>query len=173
MRPDVKSELCVRAMCRQDVAEVVKIEHRVSPFPWTDRMFVDCLSADYDCSVLLLNKLLIGYVALLCNKPEIQLMNLGIALDQQCKGFGRYLLGNRIEQAKENGFEKIILESRRSNHVALGLYERLDFQYIGERKNYYRRQRACEDAVVMELRFQPSIEAGDLRVGDYKLLAGS
>jgi ribosomal-protein-alanine N-acetyltransferase len=41
------------------------------------------------------------------------------------------------------------LEVRRSNSAALALYQRSNFQVVGERANYYRGKDGREDAILM------------------------
>jgi ribosomal-protein-alanine N-acetyltransferase len=41
------------------------------------------------------------------------------------------------------------LEVRRSNSAAIALYQRTNFQIVGERANYYRGKDGREDAILM------------------------
>ena len=45
----------------------------------------------------------------------------------------------------------MILEVRRFNYAAIFLYESLNFEQIGLRKNYYPTRDGREDAIVMEM----------------------
>ena len=45
----------------------------------------------------------------------------------------------------------LTLEVRESNVAAIGLYEKLGFQVVGRRKNYYREEH--EDALLMTVEF--------------------
>ncbi len=51
--------------------------------------------------------------------------------------------------AEVMGSKKIILEVRVSNNVAYSLYEKLGFEEISIRRNYYRLPKGREDAFVM------------------------
>ena len=46
----------------------------------------------------------------------------------------------------------LTLEVRQSNAAAIALYEKLGFQTVGRRKNYYRETH--EDALIMTIEFQ-------------------
>ena len=54
-----------------------------------------------------------------------------------------------IIAAEVMGSKKIILEVRITNKSAYKLYEKLGFEEIGTRKNYYRLPEGREDAFVM------------------------
>ena len=51
--------------------------------------------------------------------------------------------------AEVMGSKKIILEVRVSNNIAYSLYEKLGFEEISIRRNYYRLPKGREDAFVM------------------------
>ena len=60
------------------------------------------------------------------------------------KGFvGR----NLVENLKKMGSRCLTLEVRASNENAIRVYQKLDFQQVGCRKNYYRNPR--EDALIL------------------------
>jgi ribosomal-protein-alanine N-acetyltransferase len=54
----------------------------------------------------------------------------------------------------EKGYARVLLEVRKSNTLAIGLYEKLAYRLIGARKDYYpmdsNHQSVREDAMVME-----------------------
>ena len=51
--------------------------------------------------------------------------------------------------------ERIFLEVRPSNAHAIRIYDRLGFNEIGKRPNYYPAKRGREDAVVMAMELLP------------------
>ena len=71
-----------------------------------------------------------------------------VAIDPRYRslGYGKLLVERFILDAFENGGENMTLEVRRSNHVAIHLYEQCGFLSAGIRKNYYA---DSEDAVLM------------------------
>jgi ribosomal-protein-alanine N-acetyltransferase len=52
-------------------------------------------------------------------------------------GLSKLLLDDFIKFCKFNGIEKIFLEVKDSNKVAIALYENFGFKKISQRKNYY------------------------------------
>ncbi len=71
-----------------------------------------------------------------------------VAIDPRYRslGYGKLLVERFILDASENGGENMTLEVRRSNYVAIHLYEQCGFLSAGIRKNYYA---DSEDAVLM------------------------
>jgi [ribosomal protein S18]-alanine N-acetyltransferase len=62
-----------------------------------------------------------------------------IAVDPQSqhRGIGRQLLSRFVENARENGAQRIHLEVRDGNH-AVRIYEAAGFEQANRRRNYYR-----------------------------------
>ncbi len=69
-------------------------------------------------------------------------------------GLAVKLLDAMMADAREHGAARVLLEVRRGNDAARGLYKRYGFGEIGVRAGYY--QGDGEDAIVMELRLPRS-----------------
>ena len=59
-----------------------------------------------------------------------------------------------LEQYRGRDVSRVFLEVRESNATAIRFYERLGFQTVGARKEYYPEPK--EDALVMELKMGKS-----------------
>jgi ribosomal-protein-alanine N-acetyltransferase len=68
---------------------------------------------------------------------DSELLLLAVDASAQGKGIGRKLLDHFIEDAKQNGAERIHLEVRDGNQ-ATWLYESAGFTEANRRRNYYR-----------------------------------
>ena len=68
---------------------------------------------------------------------DSELLLLAVAPKFQRAGVGQKLLDHFIEDAKNNGAEKIHLEVRDGN-AAVGLYEAAGFRQTNRRRNYYK-----------------------------------
>ena len=128
---------------------VLEIERESNPYPWTARNFSDCIEKGYYSMVLEDNERLVGFAIMAISSEESHLLNIGIKKEERGLGYGEKLLNKMIIAAEVMGSKKIILEVRISNKSAYKLYEKLGFEEIGMRKNYYRLPQGREDAFVM------------------------
>ena len=89
----------------------------------------------------------VGYVGSQTVLDETDMMNVAVHPDHRRKGIARDLVLALVDALKEKGSRCLTLEVRESNTGAIALYESLDFQQIGLRKNYYRNPR--ENALIL------------------------
>ncbi|KQW87161.1 ribosomal-protein-alanine acetyltransferase [Massilia sp. Root418] len=138
-------------MQESDIDEVVALEERVYPYPWSRGNFADSLASGYHAWVLRNQSMqLMGYFLVMQMVDEAHLLNVAVAQEWQGQGLGRFLLNQSVACSRGLGMESMLLEVRPSNTRALELYERYGFEQIGRRKGYYPaggQQR--EDAIVM------------------------
>lgn len=139
----------LRPMREDDLDEVMRIEVRAYPFPWTQGIFRDCLRAGYYCCLAELDGEVIGYGIMSVGAGEAHVLNLCVAERHRCKGLGASLLEHLMEFAAASGAEDIFLEVRPSNTPALHLYRTHGFTQIGIRRGYYQAVNGREDAVVL------------------------
>ncbi len=132
-----------------DVAAVVEIEQRVYPFPWTAGIFSDCLRVGYQCAVLELDVITVGYGIIASGAGEAHLLNVCVREEFRNRGFGRLLMTHLLTLAAGAGAAVVFLEVRPANTGAVRLYETLGFRQIGVRRGYYQAQSGREDALVM------------------------
>lgn len=85
---------------------------------------------------------------------EVHLINIATHPAERRRGVARALLGALIEDALSSGARMVLLEVRRSNHAAIGLYRKHGFCAIGLRRAYYSDN--GEDAVEMLLSIDPT-----------------
>lgn len=90
-----------------------------------------------------------GFVHLWCVADEAQVMNVAVLPPFRGLGYGRALMEQGLSVAQAAGCKQVTLEVRRSNTTARALYQRLGFEVIGVRQQYYSDNR--EDALVMRL----------------------
>ena len=130
--------------------QVLDIERRAYPFPWSEGIFRDCLKAGYSGWVLTEEPgLVVGYALMSMAVDEAHVLNLCIDPDYQQQGLGRMLLDHMIRLARAANATIVLLEVRRSNKAAIHLYESHGFQRLGLRKGYYPAAAGREDALVL------------------------
>lgn len=125
------------------------LENRLHAFPWTRRNFLDSLNAGHGLWRIAANGEALGYAVVLQVLDELHLLNMGIAREQQGRGYGRALLEWLAQAAREGGVTQFFLEVRPSNTAALSLYSSAGFSEIGRRRRYYPAADGREDAIVM------------------------
>ena len=148
----------VRRLLYTDLPQVIAIERRVFPTPWSLAMFVlELCKQTGICLAAVSERRLVGY--LICSRYDMvwHLMNVAVDLDQQRRGLAAVLLAELYAQVDDDQ-ARFTLEVRRSNEVAIHLYEREGFRAAGVRRRYY--QDNGEDALVMWR--TPATRAGSL-----------
>ncbi|MBU6244514.1 MAG: ribosomal protein S18-alanine N-acetyltransferase [Actinomycetales bacterium] len=96
---------------------------------------------------------IIGYAGLFVLGADADVQTIAVAADAQGGGIGRTLMHRLIDLARERGAVQLMLEVRSDNEGAIGLYERLGFERISTRRDYYA---PGVDAYVMRLRPLPT-----------------
>ena len=128
--------------------QVLAIESRAYPWPWTEGMFVDSIRNGHLCFCVSDQQTLIGYIILSVAVGECHVLNVCVDPNHQGKGIGCKLLDHGFRAAADLGAESVFLEVRVSNAAAIALYERYGFQPVGRRPNYYPAGEQREDALV-------------------------
>jgi len=140
-------EVRIRSLVYPDLPQVMAIERRAFPTPWSLAMFVLELSkATGVCLAAVAGRRLVGY--LICSRYETvwHVMNVAVDVDRQGMGIASALLGELYDRVGDPE-ARFTLEVRRSNDVAIHLYEREGFKAAGIRRRYY--QDNGEDALIM------------------------
>lgn len=88
-----------------------------------------------------------GYVIAHSTRDEAEILNLGVAPAERCRGIGRALVEEMLFALAGRGAQMVYLEVRDSNAAARHLYGSLGFAEVGRRPGYYRRP--VEDAVIL------------------------
>jgi ribosomal-protein-alanine N-acetyltransferase len=142
-------------MTMSDLDEIVAVEVRAYPFPWTRQNFVDSLAAGHQGVCLrAVDGTLFGYFLLMPVVDEAHLLNVCVTPEMQGNGLGVQLLEEVVRVSRAQGMGGVLLEVRPSNMRALRIYERFGFEQIGRRKGYYPASGRREDAIVMRLSWE-------------------
>ena len=95
------------------------------------------------------DRFIVGMLINWCMAGENHIISIGVRRDYRRIGIGKLLLLSLMEMASNNSNSIVTLEVRKSNLVAITLYQKLGFEIVGTRKNYYFDNR--EDALIMTL----------------------
>ena len=139
----------IRAMRETDLGAVLAIERGANAFPWSGKVFADCLRAGPTCTVLERAGVVDGFGILEIRGTESRVLNLCVRRPVQGQGLGRLLLDSILDIARRRGADTLTLEVRTSNCPARHLYEIMGFHEIGVRPEYYPAARGREDALIL------------------------
>ena len=143
-----KTTLEVRRLAYSDLPQVIAIERRAFPTPWSLAMFVLELSKPSGiCLAATTDRGLSGY--LICSRyaDVWHLMNVAVVPDLRRRGIATTLMRTLFEEAGEDA--RYTLEVRTSNEEAIAMYRRFGFRPAGRRRRYYHDN--GEDALIMWL----------------------
>jgi ribosomal-protein-alanine N-acetyltransferase len=137
----------IRRLTYADLPQIIAIERRAFPTPWSLAMFVLELSKPAGvCLAALRDGQMLGY--LICSRYDTvwHIMNVAVDPDRRRTGIATAMLADLLRRIDGHG-ARFTLEVRESNAGAIELYERFGFRAAGRRRRYY--QDNGEDAVVM------------------------
>jgi ribosomal-protein-alanine N-acetyltransferase len=140
--------LWFRRMTLGDVERVMKVEQEVYEFPWTEKIFSDCIRVGYYCWLALQRQNIVGHAVISVSAGESHMLNLSIAREYQRRGFGKEFIEFLIQQAQAKQAQTMLLEVRPSNTAAINCYNSAGFNEIGLRKDYYPSPEGREDALL-------------------------
>lgn len=149
MKDELSALVELRTMTASDLKQVITVEKRAYPHPWTIGIFRDCLRVGYNSWVMILDNNVIGYGIVMLTAGEAHILNLCIDPDYQGKSLGRYLLRHLVEKSHQTDIDMVLLEARRSNAQAQQLYVSEGFHELGVRKAYYPTDNGREDAIIL------------------------
>ena len=141
----------LRPMTLADLGDIMEIEPRAYEYPWSEGIFRDCLRVGYCCWCCEENGELLGYGVMSVAAGESHILNLTVRPESQRQGIGGKLLMHFQQLARQHGADTLMLEVRPSNRKAIRLYEKLGFNEIGVRRNYYPAENGREDALLLAL----------------------
>jgi ribosomal-protein-alanine N-acetyltransferase len=127
-----EDSLSFRRMTLADVKQVMTIEREVYEFPWTERIFSDCIRVGYQCWMA--------------------------SVKQRIQGFGRQFIEFLVDQARAQDAQTMLLEVRPSNRAAISCYNAAGFNEIGSRKGYYPAANGREDALLFARHITPATD---------------
>ncbi len=141
-------ELAFRSMTAMDLEQVMKLENSVYEFPWTERIFRDCIRVGYDCWLAFMENKLVAHAVISIAAGESHMLNLSVSESQQGKGIGKQFIQFLLDVADKKDAEIMMLEVRPSNVQAINCYNSVGFNEIGCRKDYYPAPDGKEDALL-------------------------
>lgn len=148
----------LRPMQPAHLPEVLAIERRAYPFPWTEGILGDCLKVGYSAWVVNDPRgSILAYAFMSMAVGEAHVLNLCVDPAYHQQGLGRFLLAHLTRIATAAGMDVMLLEVRKSNAAAIALYLKSGFHRLGVRKGYYPAHQGSEDALLLGRSLRPGV----------------
>ena len=142
--------MLIREMTCADISQAVAIEQACFSQPWSEKNFQDSLARE-DTLFLVCEEpnsmVITGCIGMYLSFDEASITNVAVSPEYRQKGYGEALVAIAKQKVKEKQIEKIFLEVRVSNTPAIKLYQKMQFETLGVRKNFYDHPK--EDAYIM------------------------
>ena len=140
--------MIITKMTDAHVAQVAELEKLCFSDPWSEKSVASELNNPLAFWLVAEdNGRVAGYIGSQTVLDETDMMNVAVHPDYRKQGIATALIVGLVEELRKMGSHSLTLEVRASNENAIHVYQKLDFQQVGCRKNYYRNPR--EDALIL------------------------
>jgi len=141
----------LRRMEEEDISAVLEIENLSYPNPWREMTFRgEVYNRPVSFPFVMVHKYqrrIIGYIIFWCMKERAMINNIAVHPDFRRMGIAEAVMHQVLDQIKKAGAGLVTLEVRPSNVAARSLYNKLDFEVLGIKEDYY--HDPPEDALIM------------------------
>lgn len=144
----------IKEMRRDHLEQVMEIESRSFPTPWTKTMFLYELTSPTSFHFVAITaekkaELILGYIIFWMVKGEVHILNLATHPSFRRLGVAHSLVLFSLGFSYRKGGMLCLLEVRKRNRAAVNLYKKVGFAPWSIRRRYY--VDTGEDAIVMKL----------------------
>lgn len=130
------------------VSAIAEIEKLCFSDPWSENSISSELSSRISYWLVATEgDAVLGYIGSQSVLGESDMMNVAVHPEHRRKGIAQMLIMALMQGLKERGNHNLSLEVRASNAPAITLYDKLGFEAVGRRPNYYRHPK--EDALIL------------------------
>ncbi len=130
------------------IAQIAALEKRNFSAPWDENSLRYELNNKLSLWLVAMEGAAVaGYIGSQSVLGEADMMNVAVHPDFLRRGIAQALVAALIDELRKQGNYCLTLEVRASNEPAKALYEKLGFQQMGKRPNYYRNPK--EDALIL------------------------
>lgn len=146
----LSSDITIRPMEEKDLDEVCRMEEEAFSMPWHRESFLEMIQNENALYLVALDEKneILGSCGVLNIVGDGSVTNVVVDQKYRNQGIGSLLMKELLKQGEENlGIEAFTLEVRVSNLNAIRLYEKMGFENVGIRKNFY--EKPTEDAIIM------------------------
>lgn len=135
-------------MTAAHVQQVAALEAICFRDPWSEKSIASELTNPLSLWLVAMEgDKVVGYIGSQTVLAESDMMNVAVHPDYRRRGIAEALVLALADELITRNSHSLTLEVRTSNAPAIALYEKLGFEQIGLRKNYYRNPK--EDAQIL------------------------
>ncbi|MBR2875579.1 MAG: ribosomal protein S18-alanine N-acetyltransferase [Clostridia bacterium] len=140
-------DIKIEKMNETHLEDIAFLEKKCFSVPWSEKMLEAELEKENARFYVAITKNEVsGYIGANNVLGEVYVNNIAVFYNYRRFGIGEALLSHLISVACEENCSMVTLEVRVSNDAARGLYEKLGFENVGMRKNFY--DKPNEDAII-------------------------
>ena len=140
--------MTLERMSECHIQQIAELEKLCFNDPWSVNSIASELNNRLSLWLVALDgEQVVGYVGSQTVLGETDMMNIAIHPNFRNKGIATELIYALIKGLSERGSHSLMLEVRATNEPAKRLYEKMGFESVGVRRNYYRNPR--EDALIL------------------------
>ena len=144
------ANIAITKFTESDAPSLAKIDEAVFGGTFKEQDFLSYLTNPiYYFNVAKIDEKAVGYIGYMIIAGEADIINIGILSQYRGLGIGDMLMKAMLKELSENSVTCVHLEVRKSNAVAISLYEKFGFITTGVSKNHYKEP--TEDALRMNL----------------------
>ena len=145
----VRRKMMIVSMTSDHVAQVAELERICfGTEAWSEKSVASELNNPLSFWLVAVDgERVAGYVGSQTVLDESDMMNVAVHPDYRKQGIATALIVGLVEELRKKGSRCLTLEVRASNENAISVYQKLQFQEVGRRKNYYRNPK--EDALIL------------------------
>lgn len=141
------SEIIIKKAEQCHVPKIAEIERVSIPQPWSEAAFTSALADEKAVTLAAFcGNILCGFITGVYLLDTADIYSVAVSSEYRKKGAGKLLL-EEFFSALPDEVNSVCLEVRESNIPAINLYEKLGFERVGLRKNFYQSPR--ENAILM------------------------
>lgn len=135
-------------MTADHVSAIAQLEQLCFSDPWSENSVASELQNPLSLWLTAIEgESVVGYIGSQSVMGESDMMNVAVCPEVRRRGIAQSLIEALVQALQEKGNHCLTLEVRASNSAAIALYEKLGFQEVGRRRNYYRNPK--EDALIL------------------------
>lgn len=128
----------IRLATINDINQLVLLDRESNLTYWSKDEYISSLNQQ-QIYILVDKSLVVAVVVIRKVFDEAEILQFFVKHSQKKMGYGKILLDLIISRFKtKHNITRFFLEVRSDNYPAIKLYEKVGFQKVGVRKNYYR-----------------------------------